>query len=203
VLAALGTRRDPLTGAFRPPTEATVRRLLARVDPDALDQAIGQWLARQQPSLPTGRPPSSATRPQRAGGRDGLCGHQPHRRPGRPRPPGRLGPRPVGIEALPHLRDVTFAEVAFQVHAGTGPRAMASLRNLVIGILRRHGHRSIAAALRYYARDAARLLPLPALSGVQPPGSRVSDLIDALLRVLRLYRPDLLSKSADRYDGRR
>jgi DDE_Tnp_1-associated len=40
VLAALGTRRDPLTGAFRPPTEAAVRRVLAHVDPDALDRAI-------------------------------------------------------------------------------------------------------------------------------------------------------------------
>jgi hypothetical protein len=37
---------------------------------------------------------------------------------------------------------------------------MASLRNLAIGILRAHGHRNIAAALRSYARDAARLLPL-------------------------------------------
>ena len=36
VLAALGVRRHPLTGAFRPPGEATVRRVLARVDPDAL-----------------------------------------------------------------------------------------------------------------------------------------------------------------------
>jgi DDE_Tnp_1-associated len=55
VLAALGTRRDPLTGAFRPPTEATVRRVLGRVDPDALGQAIGRWLAAQQPLCPTGR----------------------------------------------------------------------------------------------------------------------------------------------------
>jgi hypothetical protein len=47
VLAAVGTRRDPLTGAFRPPTEATVRRVLGRVDPDALDQVIGRWLACQ------------------------------------------------------------------------------------------------------------------------------------------------------------
>jgi hypothetical protein len=34
---------------------------------------------------------------------------------------------------------------------------------------------------------------------MQPPGSRVSDLIDASVRVLRLYRPDLLSSSADNY----
>ena len=52
VLAALGVRRHPLTGAFRPPGEATVRRVLARVDPDALDQVIGAWLAGQQPPPP-------------------------------------------------------------------------------------------------------------------------------------------------------
>jgi hypothetical protein len=37
---------------------------------------------------------------------------------------------------------------------------MASLRNLVIGILRAHGHYNIAAALRRNARDATRILPL-------------------------------------------
>jgi hypothetical protein len=34
-----------------------------------------------------------------------------------------------GIEALHHIRDVTFAEDASQVRTGTAPRAMASLRN--------------------------------------------------------------------------
>jgi hypothetical protein len=48
VLAALGVRRDPLRGAWRPPGEATVRRVLARVDADALDLVIGRWLADQQ-----------------------------------------------------------------------------------------------------------------------------------------------------------
>jgi DDE_Tnp_1-associated/Transposase DDE domain len=56
VLAALGIRRDPWTGAWQPPGEATVRRVLARVDPDALDRAIGAWLAAQQPPPPTTRP---------------------------------------------------------------------------------------------------------------------------------------------------
>ena len=37
---------------------------------------------------------------------------------------------------------------------------MASLRNLVIGILHAHGARNIAAALRRNARDPTRLLPL-------------------------------------------
>jgi hypothetical protein len=57
VLAALGVRRDPLTGAWRPPAEGTVRRVLARVDPDALDLVIGRWLTDQQLPPPATRPP--------------------------------------------------------------------------------------------------------------------------------------------------
>jgi hypothetical protein len=52
VRAALGTRRDPRTGrwVWAVPTETTIRRTLARVDPEALAAAIGAWLAdRDQP----------------------------------------------------------------------------------------------------------------------------------------------------------
>jgi DDE_Tnp_1-associated len=59
VLAALGVRRDPWSGAWQPPGEATVRRVLARIDADALDRAIGAWLAARQPR-PTPRPPQPA-----------------------------------------------------------------------------------------------------------------------------------------------
>ena len=45
VLAALGARRDPLTGYRTAPGEATIRRTLARLDPEALAAAIGVWLA--------------------------------------------------------------------------------------------------------------------------------------------------------------
>jgi Pyridine nucleotide-disulphide oxidoreductase, dimerisation domain/DDE_Tnp_1-associated/Pyridine nucleotide-disulphide oxidoreductase len=45
VLAALGIRRDPLTGRFDPPDEATIRRALERIDAGALDAAVGSWLA--------------------------------------------------------------------------------------------------------------------------------------------------------------
>jgi predicted transposase YbfD/YdcC len=44
-----------------------------------------------------------------------------------------------GIEALHHIRDTTYAEDASQVRTGNVPRAMASLRNLAIGILQAHG----------------------------------------------------------------
>jgi hypothetical protein len=42
----------------------------------------------------------------------------------------------------------------------TPQRAIASLRNLAIGILHAHGDRNIAAGLRRNARDATRVLPL-------------------------------------------
>jgi predicted transposase YbfD/YdcC len=325
VLAALGTHRDPWTGAWQPPAEATVRRVLARIDPDALDRAIGAWLAGQQPPRPTTRPPP----PTRAAWRQAVAvdgktlrgsghhgrsqvhllaamdhptravlaqadvddttneiarfqsllerldltgavvtadamhtqrehadwlvtvkqaayvlivkGNQPslhqqlkalpwrevpvadHTRDRgharvesrrlqvttvagldfphatqairitrRVRPLGSRRWRTVtvyavtsltaaqahparladyvrghwGIEALHHIRDTTFAEDASQVRTGTAPRAMASLRNLAIAILRARGHRNIAAALRRNARDATRPL---ALLGITSP----------------------------------
>ena len=45
ILAALGVRRDPLTRRCQVPGEATIRRVLARVDGDAVDAAVGAWLA--------------------------------------------------------------------------------------------------------------------------------------------------------------
>jgi predicted transposase YbfD/YdcC len=47
VRAALGARRDPLTGrwVWTVPTESTIRRTLARLDAEALAAAIGAWLA--------------------------------------------------------------------------------------------------------------------------------------------------------------
>jgi DDE_Tnp_1-associated len=183
VLAALGTRRDPWTGAWQPPAEATVRRVLARVDPDALDRAIGAWLAGQQPSahaaylLIVKHQSAHAASPAQGPAMAGHSRRRPHARP-RPRPrrdpppPGhdRRWPglphatqalritrrvRPLhylrwrtmavyavtsltaahasparladyvrghwGIEALHHLRDVTFAEDASQTRTDNAP----------------------------------------------------------------------------------
>jgi hypothetical protein len=62
-----------------------------------------------------------------------------------------------GIEDRLHwVRDVTYDEDRSQVRTGNGPRVMASLRNLAIAILRLAGHTSIAAALRYHARQPGR-----------------------------------------------
>ena len=62
------------------------------------------------------------------------------------------------IEALHHIRDVTFAEDASQVRTGSGPSVMAALRNLTIGVLCRAGPTNLAAALRHHARDPQRPL---------------------------------------------
>jgi hypothetical protein len=62
------------------------------------------------------------------------------------------------IEALHHIRDVTYREDASQIRTGTRPAVMAALRNLAIGILKTAGHASIAAACRHHARDATRTL---------------------------------------------
>ena len=70
------------------------------------------------------------------------------------------------IEVLHHIRDVSYGEDASQVRTGSGPRVMAALRNLGIGILKMGGHASIAAACRHHARDATRTL---ATLGLSPP----------------------------------
>ena len=55
VLAELGVFRDPFTGVHRAPDESTFRRILAGVDADALDDAVGRWILASRPSAHTGR----------------------------------------------------------------------------------------------------------------------------------------------------
>src|SRR5271170_8158029 len=61
-------------------------------------------------------------------------------------------------DRLRRVRDVTYDEDRSQIRTGSGPRVMASLRNLAITILRLTGHASVAAALRYHARQPGRPL---------------------------------------------
>ncbi|MFF4828473.1 ISAs1 family transposase [Streptomyces sp. NPDC001312] len=68
------------------------------------------------------------------------------------------------VEALHHVRDVTFAEDASQLRTGNTPRAMATCRNLAIGALRLIGARNIASGLRRAARDQTRPLALLGLT---------------------------------------
>ena len=59
---------------------------------------------------------------------------------------------------LHRVRDVTYGEDRSQVRTCSGPRVMASLRNLALAVLRLTGRTSIAAALRYHARRPGRPL---------------------------------------------
>jgi hypothetical protein len=51
-----------------------------------------------------------------------------------------------------------YDEDRSQIRTASGPRVMASLRNLAITIFRLAGHASIAAALRHHARRPGRPL---------------------------------------------
>jgi predicted transposase YbfD/YdcC len=58
------------------------------------------------------------------------------------------------------VRDVTCQEDRSLVRTGNAPRVMATLRSLVISVLRLDGHTNIAAANRHHARDPQRTLKL-------------------------------------------
>ncbi|MCK2216371.1 hypothetical protein MF672_021580 [Actinomadura sp. ATCC 31491] len=64
------------------------------------------------------------------------------------------------IEALHHIRDVTYREDASRIRTGTAPRIMAGLRNLAIGLARLIGWTNIAAATDHYRSHPADALQL-------------------------------------------
>ncbi|MFR9780980.1 hypothetical protein ACL02O_33730 [Micromonospora sp. MS34] len=68
------------------------------------------------------------------------------------------------IEALDHIRDTTYAEDASRIRTGHAPRAMATLRNTAISLLRLSGISTIAAALRHNSRNHYRPLQILGLT---------------------------------------
>lgn len=90
-LKAVGARLDPSTGRYVGPDEKTVRGLCARVDGDALDAAVGGWVARraalaEAARVRTGRKPPKGARARRrakaAGQRRGRAsGRKAHHTP--------------------------------------------------------------------------------------------------------------------------
>ena len=58
------------------------------------------------------------------------------------------------IEALHHVRDVSFGEDASRVRTGHGPQNMAMLRNLAIPLLTELGHTSVPEAVRWVSYEA-------------------------------------------------
>ncbi|MFF7580985.1 ISAs1 family transposase [Streptomyces sp. NPDC008061] len=73
------------------------------------------------------------------------------------------------VEALHHVRDVTYAEDASTLHTGTAARAMATFRNLAIGLLKLLGADNIAKTTRAIHDQPERALPL--LGITNNPGS--------------------------------
>jgi predicted transposase YbfD/YdcC len=69
------------------------------------------------------------------------------------------------------VRDVTFREDASQIKTGPRPRIMATLRNLVIGLIRHAGHTKIAATIRKIKNSPPLLLTILGLhpSPQNPP----------------------------------
>jgi hypothetical protein len=63
-----------------------------------------------------------------------LRHHQPDRQPGHPAQLAGWIRGHWQIEAIHHIRDVTYGEDASQVRTGNGPQVMAALRNLAIAI---------------------------------------------------------------------
>ncbi len=59
-----------------------------------------------------------------------------------------------------YVRDVTFDEDRSQVRTHSGPRVMASLRNLAITLLRLRGFQNIAQAIRSLGAKPYRALSL-------------------------------------------
>jgi predicted transposase YbfD/YdcC len=58
VLADLDVWRDPFTGRHQPPSERTMRRVLADLDGDQLDRQIGAFLGDTRANLPAGPTPA-------------------------------------------------------------------------------------------------------------------------------------------------
>ena len=61
---------------------------------------------------------------------------------------------------VPLVRDVTLREDSSKVRAGSRPRALATLRNLTMGLIRQDGHQDIAATIRDAEYDDALIMAL-------------------------------------------
>ena len=64
------------------------------------------------------------------------------------------------IEAMHHVRDVTCDEDHSRIRTGSGPQAMAAVRNLVIGLIKAYIPGTVAEAQRTLLFNRDRLLRL-------------------------------------------
>ena len=69
---------------------------------------------------------------------------------------------------LHYIRDVTFDEDRSRIRTGSGPRVMASLRNLAIAIHCLHGEKNIASATRRCCRIDRRAFARLCARAIKP-----------------------------------
>jgi predicted transposase YbfD/YdcC len=69
-----------------------------------------------------------------------------------------------GIESLHWLRDTLYREDHSRARTGSGPRVMATLRNLAVGTLHLQGRRDITEATRWLGRNMLRPFQLLGLT---------------------------------------
>ncbi|MGH3711727.1 MAG: ISAs1 family transposase [Pseudonocardiaceae bacterium] len=105
------------------------------------------WLIERYTRDPTGTPLSAVA----ALGVTNLPDH-----PGTPECLATLVRQHWGIESLHWLRDTVYREDNSTIRTRSGPRVMASLRNLAIGAIRLTGRRDITEATRSANRDMHR-----------------------------------------------
>ena len=84
VLARLGTRVDPLSGARVVPSERTIRRAVARVDPHAVQDAAGMFVAARLKAAGLGKTSATAPVREREQRRAARAERDRTRPPGRP-----------------------------------------------------------------------------------------------------------------------
>ena len=154
----LRCRKDPKTGLYEAPSEPAIRRFLQRVDARAVDNAVSAWVQSTMGEQLVACVDGKALRGARTQtgkvkllsvflAHHGITGLTPDEAP-----PDRLlelNRMHWSIENSLHwVRDETFGEDRSQIRTGNAPRVMATLKNLVITILRRCGATNIAKAVR-------------------------------------------------------
>ncbi|MGQ0774606.1 MAG: transposase family protein, partial [Pseudonocardiales bacterium] len=82
-LKTLGARRDPDTGRYVGPDEAAVRRVCQDIDADAVDIAVGRWLAGRVRRATAARARVGEKKPVKGAGRGKARGQRRERGGGR------------------------------------------------------------------------------------------------------------------------
>ncbi|MFG3532903.1 hypothetical protein ACGF8B_40330 [Streptomyces sp. NPDC047917] len=91
---------------------------------------------------------------------------------------------------------MTYGEDASRVRTGTAPRAMATMRNLAIGLMRQAGWTNIAAATDHYRSRPEHATAL----SISPPESAVA-LNSRVLNMNHICQIRSIGEVAEYWDG--